>query len=320
MSLVAAVAIGRNEGDRLRRCLASLDAAGVDRVVYVDSGSTDGSADAARSVGAHVVDLDMTEPFTAARARNAGLAVLGPEHGYVQVIDGDCELAPGWIDVAVAFLDAHPEMAAVTGRLREKAPEASLWNRLADAEWNAPSGEAEAFGGIAFLRRSAIDAVDGYRADLGSGEEPEMCLRLRRAGWRIWRLPDEMAFHDIAMTQFGQWWRRTRRGGHGTAHLAALHGHGPERFRVNETRRALLWGAALPLATLVGLLLSPWASLLLLAWPLQVLRLRSRGMTWERAAFLTLGKVAEAEGALRYHLGLPLPAVKSPASAKPPRN
>ena len=65
--VIDAVVIGRNEGARLTACLASLEGQ-VRRLVYVDSGSTDGSAEAARLAGAEVVDLDMSRPFTAARA------------------------------------------------------------------------------------------------------------------------------------------------------------------------------------------------------------------------------------------------------------
>jgi GT2 family glycosyltransferase len=301
---LAAVVIGRNEGDRLIRCLASLKGRAAP-VIYVDSGSTDGSVDAARAAGADVVALDMSLPFTAARARNAGLARLksvSDTAEFVQVIDGDCELQPGWVETARTFLEDHPEAAMVTGRLRERFPEATLWNRLADAEWDTPVGETEAVGGIAVLRREAVEAVGGYRAALIAGEEPELCLRLRRAGWTIWRLEAEMALHDIAMTRMSQWWRRMRRHGHAVAEGRALHGAGPERYCVVQVRRALLWGLAVPGAALLGALVSPLALLILLVWPAQVLRLRARGENWTQAFFLVLGKLPEAQGVLGYHL------------------
>ena len=72
---VGAVVIGRNEGERLRVSLQSLINS-VAFIVYVDSGSTDGSASLARETGAVVLELDMTLPFTAARARNAGFQRL----------------------------------------------------------------------------------------------------------------------------------------------------------------------------------------------------------------------------------------------------
>jgi GT2 family glycosyltransferase len=148
---------------------------------------------------------------------------------------------------------------------------------------------------------TALDAVGGFDPRLIAGEEPELCVRLRRAGWKVWRLEAEMALHDAAITHFRQWWRRSRRGGHAYAEGYALHGRPPERHKASELARALLWGGALPVASLAGsVLLGPWALLMLLAYPLQVLRLRSRGEDWARAVFLTLAKFPEAQGVLDY--------------------
>lgn len=313
---VAAVVIGRNEGARLVECLASLArdpeaVAAVMRVVYVDSGSTDGSVAAARAAGAEVVALDLGQPFTAARARNAGLAALreggpGCVPDLVQFVDGDCAVQPGWIAAARDFLLAHPRAGVVCGRRRERFPGASVYNRLCDAEWNTPVGRAKACGGDAMMRMNALQEVGGFDPRLIAGEEPELCLRLRAKGWEVWRIDAEMVLHDAAMTRFGQFWKRARRAGHAFAEGAALHGAPPERHGVAETRRALAWGAGLPLAILLGLALAGPAALgLALAYPAQVLRLGLRGggdrAAWERAALLTIGKFAEAQGVAGYH-------------------
>ena len=303
-----AVAIGRNEGQRLVRCLDSLLAAGFRQIVYVDSGSTDGSIAEARARGVTVVRLDMDRPFTAARARNAGVAALEDGGGnggaeFIQFIDGDCILDPGWLPRATRFLADTPCAAVACGRLREVAPEASLYNRLIDHEWNTPLGEARACGGIALFRASAFHAAGGFNPDLIAGEEPELCLRLRRAGWQIWRLDAEMARHDAAMHRFGQWWRRARRAGYSYALGAALHGRGPERHNVAQTRRALIWGLGIPLAAALGaILVHPLLLTLLLAWPLQAIRLWRRDGDPLRAVFTTLGKLPEALGVLEYGL------------------
>lgn len=304
-SVTAAVLIGRNEGERLLRCIASVTPV-VERVVYVDSGSVDDSVEAARSAGAEVVELDLATPFTAARARNEGaarLAKLGTQAEFIQFIDGDCELQPDWIAKAEKFLHDHPKAAAVCGRRRERLPEATLWNRLIDAEWDTPVGKARACGGDVLIRRRAFDAAGGFNPSLIAGEEPELCVRLRQADWEIWRIDAEMTLHDAAMTQFGQWWRRARRAGHAYAEGAALHGAPPERHKVAELRRALLWGVALPVIAIVGAFLaSPWALGLLLAYPLQVIRLALKGCSPEQAIFLTISKLPEAQGALDYYL------------------
>ena len=258
----AVIVIGRNEGARLEACLASMPK-GIAGLVYVDSGSTDGSVAAARAAGARVVELDPKIAFTAARARNEGVAALtaaGIVPSYLQFVDGDCTLNPDWLATAIAFLDASPHASVVCGRLRECYPEASVYNRLCDREWNTPVGRTRACGGIAMVRREAFMAVGGFRADLIAGEEPELCVRLRAAGWQVWRIDAEMALHDAAMTRFSQWWKRARRGGFAAASGAALHGRGPDRHGVAQISRALLWGLALPVAVLLGALISPWRS------------------------------------------------------------
>ncbi|MFN3953860.1 MAG: glycosyltransferase family 2 protein [Pararhodobacter sp.] len=300
-SRIDAVVIGRNEGARLLACLKALSGQ-VRRVVYVDSGSTDGSADAARAAGAEVVTLDPTQPFTAARARNAGLQRLAddpPE--LVQFIDGDCELREGWIDTAIAFLDATPRAAVVCGRRRERFPEASAYNALCDAEWDTPLGPALACGGDALMRYDPLAAQRGYRAELIAGEEPELCLRLRAAGWQVWRIDAEMTLHDAAMTRFAQWWRRSERAGYSFAEAATRFTDNGRPFRLREYRRALGWGLMLPLAVLLATLaLHPGALALLLAYPVQVIRLAPR-LGWLAAFFNTLGKLPESLGALRFH-------------------
>lgn len=299
---VGAVIIGRNEGDRLVRCLVSITKQ-ADRVVYVDSGSTDGSQQAAKAAGAMCIELEQSQPFTAARARNAGFDMLqkDPEPvQFVQFIDGDCELQPGWIEAALSFLNETPTAAVACGRRRERFPEASVYNRLIDQEWDTPVGQTRSCGGDALMRSTALSAVGGFDSALIAGEEPELCVRLRAAGWSIWRLDEEMTSHDAALTRFGQWWNRNRRAGHAYAEGAAMHGTPPERHCVRETRSALAWGFFLPLLVVMGTLVTFWSLALLLVWPAQVLRLVARGMDPTRAVFLTLGKIPEAQGVLGY--------------------
>ena len=297
-AIIDAVVIGRNEGDRLITCLRSLNNGQVRQIVYVDSGSTDGSVSKARELGALVVELDLSLPFTAARARNAGLAQL-PPGDYVQMVDGDCTVDPGWITVAVAQLDTNATTAIVCGRRREQHPQASVYNRLCDREWDTPIGDTLTCGGDALMRRDALDQLGGYRDDLIAGEEPELCVRLRHAGWSIQRLDAEMTSHDARIMRFSQWWQRSRRAGYAFAEGAALHGKPPERHWVRETRRALVWGLGLPLAVLMLGLLNPLGWALLLLYPVQVLRLISH-MGPEAAFFTTLGKFPEAQGAIEY--------------------
>ena len=305
---VAIVAIGRNEGDRLVRCLQSVhDRAAL--VVYVDSGSSDGSVKVAQSLGATVVSLDLSTPFTAARARNAGwrcMLALRPDLALVQFVDGDCELAAGWLETARVFLAAHPGVAAVCGQRRERFPKRSIYNRLCDLEWRKAPGPVEACGGDVMMRAEALQQVDGYRDDLIAGEEPELCVRLRARGWEVHALPDEMTLHDAAMARFAQWWVRIRRSGYAYAQGVHLHGASPVRYNVRESLRAWLWGLALPLSIMLAALgFGPWALAGAVAYPLQVVRLyvRGKGSPRERAlraVFHTLGRFPEVLGQLQF--------------------
>ncbi|MEM6973047.1 MAG: glycosyltransferase [Pseudomonadota bacterium] len=274
---VAAVVIGRNEGPRLAACLASIGA-DCAPVIYVDSGSTDNSLRIARDAGAKIVELDLDRPFTAARARNAGLEQLGADTALVQFVDGDCTLEPGWIGTATAFMAEHREIAALAGRLTERFPEASIYNRLCDIEWQADAGEGAETGGIVMMRRAALDAVGPFDPQLIAGEEPDLCLRLRRAGWKIWRLDTPMARHDAAMTQFSQFWTRSVRSGWAALEGAMRYADGPERFNRSRVLSAVIWGLIAPGLAGAGLIGGAVAAL----------------AGWGMAAALGLGMVASA--------------------------
>jgi len=310
MHRVSAVIIGRNEGDRLIRCLESIKGK-VIQLVYVDSGSADDSVGAASSIGADTVSLDMTKLFTAARARNEGferMKRLYPEAEYVQFVDGDCEIVDGWLEHSVAFLDQHPEVAAVCGRRRERFPEKTVYNMLCDMEWDTPVGETKACGGDVLMRVAAFESVHGFRTDLIAGEEPELCVRLRAAGWKIWRLDEEMTLHDAAISRFSQWWKRNVRAGYAFAAGAFLHGAPPERHWVKESRRCLIWGLVIPVIAIVTGLLCLYCGLIIaFIYPLQVIRLALRNikemktLPWLSAIFSVLGKFAEVQGQLRFY-------------------
>jgi glycosyltransferase involved in cell wall biosynthesis len=279
------VVIGRNEGDRLRRCLLSLVGRGL-LVVYVDSGSTDGSVALARALGAEIVDLDLSIPFTAARARNAGverLLQVDPNARFVQFVDGDCEIIDGWLERAVEELESRPDVAVVCGRLRERFPERSVYNRLADIEWDTPIGETKACGGIALMRVATFLAVGGFNLTVTAGEEPELCQRLRHEGWLIVRIDADMAWHDSAILKYRQWWLRTIRSGYGGLDVTMRFRRGRDGLFMKQIRSARLWAVGWPLLVIaggglgwhaggpiVGLMI---AGLLALTLPLQVLRL-----------------------------------------------
>ncbi len=269
---LGAVVIGRNEGERLKQCLRSM-VEQVEKIVYVDSGSTDDSVAFAHSIGVAVVELDTSIPFSAGRARNEGFAALKselPSVEFVQFVDGDCQLEAAWLSQAAAFLSENPKAAIVCGQRKERYPEASIYNRMCDIEWNTPVGQAMACGGDFLARAEAFAQVQGFNPAVVAGEEPEMCFRLREQGWQIWRIGQIMTRHDAQMTRFKQWWLRAKRCGHAYAQGEFLHGDSPEKYYRREVKSALLWGWLIlltPLGLVLGLLGMPLLTLILLCPP-----------------------------------------------------
>jgi GT2 family glycosyltransferase len=312
---IGVVAIGRNEGQRLRACLTS---AGRDcaLVVYVDSGSTDGSVALAQSLGAHVVELDLSTPFTAARARNEGfhrLLKIDSTIQCVQFVDGDCQIVAGWIAAASAELAAKPRAAGICGRRRERSPNSSIYNRLCDMEWNTPVGQAAACGGDALVRTSAFLEVGGFNPDIISGEEPEMCFRLRKRGWTIHRIDSEMTLHDAAMTQLWQWWKRNVRSGHAYAQGQAMHAQEPEQYRKKEVRTIEFWAVwpvvtSVILVAVIGISQPRWCWLgmtPLLMYPALAVKIaRQRLRSGESKSDALLYAIAVVLGKFPQHVGL----------------
>jgi len=328
---IGVVVIGRNEGERLKRCLASILAQYRGPVVYVDSGSSDGSVKHAESVGVEVVDLDMTQPFTMARGRNAGLNYLieqYPACEFVQFFDGDCEVAAGWIDLGLRFLSQHPEYAGVCGNRNERYPEATLYNQLIAMEWQGVEGEVDACGGDAVYRVESFRQAGQFNEAMIAGEEADLCLRMRRKGWQLMRLDSPMTIHDANMQRFAQWWCRSVRCGHAYAQGYDLHRldslNGKPHYRQKALLSTLAYGVVFPtlmillVVMLASLPLSETGQLFLLLAELLVISfyvrigqraLRSkpdpRNSAKQRvlyALFIVLGKLPEAQGVLKYWL------------------
>jgi len=314
---VGIVIIGRNEGERLKRCLRSVYGK-AKNIVYVDSGSTDGSVDFARSLGVAVVELDMTQPFTMARGRNAGFEWLMenyPQTEWVQFVDGDCEMVDGYLDAAVHTMLARPDITVVTGRRKERYPEASIYNRLCNMEWGREIGEIESCGGDMMVRTEAFKSVRMFNPGMIAGEEPELCVRLRKIGGKIYRIDQDMTIHDADMQKFSQWWTRAIRGGHAYAEGAALQGQSPERHKVRQVYSAVFWSGIIPIMTIfsaIGSLVFPGLIIVLFALLLSYLLLivkiinymQKKGVNKSEATlysvFCAIGKFPNLIGIIRY--------------------
>ena len=257
--VLSVVVIGRNEGARLGRCLESIaqmrPLRGSIEVIYVDSGSTDGSLERAVQSRVKVIRLESANPC-AAGGRNAGWrAAKAP---IIFFLDGDTVLESNFVADSIAELN-DPGVAVVFGNRREINPKASIYNRLLDLDWISPAGAVEFCGGDALIRREVLERVGGYDERLIAGEEPEMCRRIRALGFTILHLDRPMTGHDLAMTRFPQYWRRGVRSGYAYAEVSA-------RFRNTDlplwdraARRNLVHGAGM-LGLIVG---APLASIAL---------------------------------------------------------
>jgi cellulose synthase/poly-beta-1,6-N-acetylglucosamine synthase-like glycosyltransferase len=310
-AVVGVVVIGRNERPRLRGCLESVGQPDCP-IVYVDSASTDGSAELAESMGIPVIVLDNSQPHTADRARNAGWRWLRDHHPameFIQFVDGDTILSDGWLPAGTRHLRLWNETAAVSGLLREQRPADSIYNRLCDIEWRGPTGKIDEFGGLFMGRIAALEQVGGFSETVIAAEDTELSARLRKSGWRLERIEVDMGAHDANMSHFTQWWRRTVRSGHAHAEMHHLHGRAPLWCRSRRVLTNWLWSILLPLAAIAATpLTAGWSLTLLLAYPLlagRILLNHRRRLGWRSAAlyaiFCIAGKAPETLGQILFH-------------------
>jgi glycosyltransferase involved in cell wall biosynthesis len=251
------VIIGRNEGERLGRCIASVrDIDGVDaeiELIYVDSGSVDGSVRLAAEAGAQVFEIDSPTP-TAALGRNTGWRAARGE--FILFLDGDTILHPAFLRRALDAIAAEPTIAAVWGHRREIYTDKSIYNRVLDLDWVYAPGITEFCGGDVLMRRAALLLVDGFDAALIAGEEPELCRRLRSHGYSILHIDSPMTGHDLAMVHFNQYWRRALRAGHAYAEVSRRFRNTPDPFWGPQRRRNFVRGGFWFLSVILAMVCS----------------------------------------------------------------
>lgn len=272
---ISVVVIGRNEDQRLARCLESIrlirgfDGESI-QIIYVDSASKDGSPELASTYGAEVIIVHAERP-TAALGRNAGWRVAKSE--FVLFLDGDTVLHPDFVKAASEPMLQDASIVAVWGHRREIHPEVSIYNRILDLDWVYAPGIAEFCGGDVLMRRRALEQVGGYDNELIAGEEPEMCRRMRARGYRILHIDHPMTGHDLQMTRLSQYWKRATRAGHAFAEISRRFRDSDDPAWETDRKRNLLrgvfWAASLAIALIVSALrftllpLALWSALLI---------------------------------------------------------
>jgi GT2 family glycosyltransferase len=308
---LAVVIIGRNEGERLRKSIVS-SLHDNHHIVYVDSGSTDGSVELAKSLDVDVVELDNSTPFTAARGRNTGFKYLREKEStflFVQFVDGDDEMDEEWFRSGVITLLESPAVGIVAGRKKECFPDKSIYNTLFELDWDTAIGEVNAVSGTCMVRADVFEQVGGFNETLIAGEDPDLCVRVRQAGWKVLRLANFMGWHDANMMHFIEWWKRTVRTGHAYAEGAQMHGKSFQRYNVRECRSNWVWGLILPII-MVGLVVPTHglSLLMLLGYVLLLYRVfkwrKSLGNSNRNAiiyaGFTVIGKLPCALGQILY--------------------
>ena len=193
------VVIARNEAENIARAIESVlqavDCCPHTEIVLVDSASTDETVEIARQYPIDIVRLKPSWVLSAAAGRYIGMHYTRGD--LILYLDGDMELITDWLDQAIPFLLARPELAGVTGYRRDIYRRDGKTVGEQDERFGSEGYpvEVSSFGGGALYRRSALEQVCGFNPYIISEEEPELCMRLRHAGYKLVCLPHLMNRH-----------------------------------------------------------------------------------------------------------------------------
>lgn len=265
-------------------------------VILADSGSSDRTVEIASTYPVHVIQL----ADTSQRSCGAGaqLAFQSARGEYFYLLDGDMVLDPGFLNAAIPYLEAHPELAAVGGRVREINTEAHDFKIRAatvqsDSNWMPGEVDQLDCGGL--YRTSAIQSV-GHFADrnLHAFEEFELGARLRSHGWKLARIDHASVDHFGHQTGgYTLLWRRFKsgyssavgevlRGALGRPHLSIVLrdlGHIRNSLFVVVWWVMLLAVLVVPVPMNVGFGLRAIVFLILLTLPAGLLAIRRRSLS-----------------------------------------
>jgi len=209
------VIIARNEAANIARAIESVLRAveywPQPEILLVDSASTDGTVEIAKRYPISIVRLDAKWFLSASAGRYIGM--LYARGDLIMYMDGDMALEAGWLERAVPFILEHPELAGVAGYRRDiNVHDGRI---IGEQDYGRdPAGrfiEVPYFAGAALYRRSALEQVGGFNPYIISDEEPELCVRLRDAGYKLMSLPRLMCRnYTLPVKSWGYFVRRFR--------------------------------------------------------------------------------------------------------------
>lgn len=208
---ISVIIAGHNEATSIRRCVVSLREQTVNdlEIICVDDGSTDGMADELCRLRAEgVIDAALVCRVRSGKAAACNLA-LSRAHGEIVVnVDVDCTFDRDAI-ANIARPLADPKVGAVCGNIAVRNSGASFIASMQVVEYlicislgkralDFLNVVACASGAFSAFRRSALEGVGGM--DVGPGEDLDLTLRLRHAGWRIRFAHDAWCLTDVPDT------------------------------------------------------------------------------------------------------------------------
>lgn len=273
--LVVAVVISRNEEPwietTLRAALAAVEPFPDSEVVLVDSCSHDRTIARAQQFPVRLVELRPNAPLSPALGRLVGQDLTRSR--YVLFVDGDTEIDAAWVATGLDYLERHPAVAAVDGKLPERYYEDGRQVGSSPdvfATGDAPA-EVEGLGGNALYRRSALEGVGSFNPFIVSYEEAELAARLRKSGSVVVRLPVVMGTHRTgvrgSLKELGRRYRENLIKGYGQVLRVALR-QGTFLAHARSMKRYLQFQAVLACALLAGLASAITGDLRLVAIPL----------------------------------------------------
>lgn len=201
---LSVIIVNYNTADLIVDCLNSIASQqGVNfEVILVDNASGDRSPDIVKNDYPWVNLLANKDNVGFAKANNQALKICNGR--YVYYLNPDTRVRPGAFEHIVSFMDSHSEVGLAGTRIVN--PDGSLQSsvefrypgqRHAKQELEGLKGEiAWVLGASMIGRRDLLEALDGFDERFFLyGEDLDLGLRVRKAGWFISYIQDAVVVH-----------------------------------------------------------------------------------------------------------------------------